>query len=157
MQKRDALQALTLWVILVQPNSALFVARNDRELFIRKEKVGGSYAAPVRILRQNDKFVWIFLYVRPPQSAKGFFWRLKAARGAPGKQQTKHPSRRHRQSTNFLMRAASLRRRRHRGMLRQPGVRQDQTHAQRSIINNMRSVRILRENLTTFWPIDDTR
>src|SRR5260370_41172558 len=85
------------------------------------------------------------------------FLEEEAARGAPGKQRTIHPSRRHRQSTNFLMRASWLRRRRHRGMLRQQGARQDQTDAQRSIINNMRSVRMLRENLTTFWPIDDTR
>jgi hypothetical protein len=63
---------LTLWVKLVHPNSALFVARNDGQLLVCKEKVGGSYAAPVRILRQNNEFVWIFLHVRPAQLAKDF-------------------------------------------------------------------------------------
>ena len=57
------LQALTVWVILVHPNSAFFVTRDDGQLLVRKEKVGGGYAALVRILRQNDEFVRILLYV----------------------------------------------------------------------------------------------
>jgi hypothetical protein len=104
MTKNGALQALTLWVILVQPNSTFFVAGNDGQLLIRKEKVSGSHAAPVRILRQNDEFVWIFLYVRP--SYQEFSLQLKAAINVPGRQQTKHSSRRHRQSINFLTSAA---------------------------------------------------
>ena len=57
------LQALTVWVILVHPNSAFFVARDDGQLLVREEKVGGGYAALVRILRQNNEFVRILLYV----------------------------------------------------------------------------------------------
>jgi hypothetical protein len=42
---------LTLWVILVHPNSAFFVARNDRQLLVGEEKVRSGYADLVRILR----------------------------------------------------------------------------------------------------------
>ena len=85
----------TLWVILVHPNSTFFVARNDGQLLIRKEKVGGGYAAPVGVLRQNNQFVWIFLHVRSTRSAKDLL-KLEAIRNAPGRQQTRHSSR-HRQ------------------------------------------------------------
>ena len=59
--------ALTFWVILVHPNSTFFVARDDGQLLVRKEKVSGGYAALVRIFRQNDELVRIFLYARSVQ------------------------------------------------------------------------------------------
>ena len=59
--------ALTFWVILVHPNSTFFVARDDGQLLVSKEKVGGGYAALVRIFRQNDELVRIFLYARSVQ------------------------------------------------------------------------------------------
>ena len=64
--------ALTFWVILVHPNSTFFVARDDGQLLVSKEKVGGGYAALVRILRQDNEFVRIFLYTRPVQLAQDF-------------------------------------------------------------------------------------
>jgi predicted NUDIX family NTP pyrophosphohydrolase len=43
--------ALTLWVVLVHPNGTFFVARNDGQLLVGKEKVGGGDADLVGILR----------------------------------------------------------------------------------------------------------
>ncbi len=74
--------------------SGSYIAGNNGQLLVRKEKVGGSYAAPVRILRQNDEFVWIFLYAWPSQP--GFSLQPEAVISIPGRQQTKHSSWHHR-------------------------------------------------------------
>ena len=52
---------LTFWVVRVHANGAFFVACNQGKLLVREEKVGGSYADLVGVLRQNDEFIWIFL------------------------------------------------------------------------------------------------
>jgi len=61
-RESETVRALTLRIILVHPNNAFLVARDEGQLLVRKEKVGSSHADLDGILRQDDEFVWIFLF-----------------------------------------------------------------------------------------------
>jgi len=61
-RESETVRALTLRIILVHPNNTFLVARDEGQLLVRKEKVGSSHADLDGILRQDDEFVWIFLF-----------------------------------------------------------------------------------------------
>ena len=60
-EKCQGCPVLTFWVVRVHANGTFFVACNEGKLLVGEEKVGGSYADLVGVLRQNDELIWIFL------------------------------------------------------------------------------------------------